>query len=397
MMTNISLIGLSISAFTSFSILIRPKASLADYLLCGLLLLICMPMLLTLFPNPTIVGFDPFFFFSPMFNLLYGPLLYFYVRVVVEARSSFTWKDSYHVLPFVLLYVLSMLVDLPNRMEPGASTQDLLEPFVFSSNVFMASAEAILLNFGVLNVLSFLLYSLAVVYALIRHQRKITNYFSRIDMQISLKWVYFLAASFLILTLLNFFNESNVLDSPLVDPRILHLLSYCSLAILLCFFGLRQKAVFKAEPEQIQAEGITSLKRQVSENEVGELSSYANKPLLDKKLVAEYTEQINHYMLADKPYLNPDFSVYALAETLDMPRRTLSFVLSSGFGKNFYQFVNNYRLEEIKIQLLDTSNKKTILDIAFDSGFSSKSTFNTLFKTHFGCTPTQFRQQVQTA
>ena len=100
-------------------------------------------------------------------------------------------------------------------------------------------------------------------------------------------------------------------------------------------------------------------------------------------------------MLKEKSFLEPDFSVYALAEAIELPRRSLSFVLSNGFDKNFYQFVNSYRLEEMKCRLQDSKNKKTILDIAFACGFSSKSTYNTLFKKQCGCTPTQFRNRIQ--
>lgn len=351
----------------------------------------------------TINGYNLLNFYNPTFNLLHGPLFYFYVRQLTQVRPLFIRTDLLHLAPFTLLYLLSTTTDLAQQMVPGATKVDI-ETAIHSTNPLISGIETLLFHFGMLNVLSFLFYSAVIVWLLIQHQQRITRYFSRKDAQISLTWIYSLPATFLIITLLNLLNENALAPLPMIEPLMLHMLSHCCLAILLCFFGVRQKPIFKvvSEPRSTAIdkpqETINNVDSAVASNsEQPELKSQPepNNQLIEPEVLNIYKAQIHTYMQTERPYLDPDFSVYALAEAMEIPRRTLSFVLSSGFEKNFYQFVNSYRLEEMKAQLKDLENKETILDIAFACGFSSKSTYNTLFKKQCGCTPTQFRKLTQ--
>jgi AraC-like DNA-binding protein len=414
MTENIALIGLSISIFTLVTMISKSKLSLSDGLLCSWLVVIGIPMLLSM-DVQTLWGINLLSFYNPTFNLLHGPLLYFYVRTLTQVRSSLERKDLLHLTPFALLYVLSIFTGLSHQMVPG--TLAGIESFIFSSNIFVSEIETVLLHFGMLNVVSFLIYSAVVVRLLILHQQIIVRYFSRKDTQITLSWIYALPTIFLGITLLNIFNESDVNPFVMVQPMLMHMFSHCSMAILLCFFGVRQKPVFKADSDV----DVTSHIAKVTPTEAAPIfvseaskpsSSQApdlgldleleleSKPVRDKQLLEQahvevLKSEIDVYMLSEKPFLNPDFSVYLLAEEIKIPRHTLSFVLSSGFDNNFYQFVNGYRLEEMKAWLRDNANNDTILDIAFACGFSSKSTYNTLFKKQCGCTPTQFRKRAQ--
>jgi AraC-like DNA-binding protein len=68
-----------------------------------------------------------------------------------------------------------------------------------------------------------------------------------------------------------------------------------------------------------------------------------------------------------------------------------SFVINELYQDNFYNFINKYRIEEAKRLLLsDKYNQLNILGIAYESGFNSKTTFNTTFKKHVGCSPSEF-------
>jgi len=82
-----------------------------------------------------------------------------------------------------------------------------------------------------------------------------------------------------------------------------------------------------------------------------------------------------------------------LAEELKMSPRDLSMMINRNFNKNFYEFINHYRIEEAKKLLTLPENKsKKITEIYLESGFNSKSVFNTFFKNIVGMTPTQFRK-----
>jgi AraC-like DNA-binding protein len=106
----------------------------------------------------------------------------------------------------------------------------------------------------------------------------------------------------------------------------------------------------------------------------------------------EYTKMLVCYMENEKAYQNSLLSLKVLAKQLSIGERFLSQIINESFNENFYDFVNRYRIEESK-EIIRTmnGNSKTILSIAYDVGFNSKSTFNAAFKKNTGYTPKEYR------
>jgi AraC-like DNA-binding protein len=99
-------------------------------------------------------------------------------------------------------------------------------------------------------------------------------------------------------------------------------------------------------------------------------------------------------METQKPYLKSDLSIEELAREAAIPTYLVSKLLNQYLNENFYEFVNRYRVEAVKHRLSDPQYADfTILSIAFDCGFQSKSTFNESFKKVAGCTPSAFRRR----
>ena len=103
-------------------------------------------------------------------------------------------------------------------------------------------------------------------------------------------------------------------------------------------------------------------------------------------------ELLKKYMTEEKPYLDPALTVQSLAEKMNMPSRELSVLINSNTNQHFFDFVNKYRIENA-MELLTNYSKKdcTILEILYQVGFNSKSSFNTAFKKHTALTPTEYR------
>jgi AraC-like DNA-binding protein len=97
----------------------------------------------------------------------------------------------------------------------------------------------------------------------------------------------------------------------------------------------------------------------------------------------------------EKPYINGDLTIADLSRRTGIPRHYITEVLNEKHGRNFFSFVNEYRVGRSSAGLSDPRYQHyTILAIAFDSGFNSKSTFNTFFKAYTGKTPSDFRQDL---
>ncbi len=108
----------------------------------------------------------------------------------------------------------------------------------------------------------------------------------------------------------------------------------------------------------------------------------------------EIVERLTALMNNEKPYLSASLTVDDLAKRLDVPARQLSQAIHARLHKNFYDFINSYRIEESKKCIFDEAySNKTLLAVAYDTGFNSKSVFNASFKKNTGMTPKEFRRK----
>jgi len=120
------------------------------------------------------------------------------------------------------------------------------------------------------------------------------------------------------------------------------------------------------------------------------------KTLLADPLRDEYRERLLRHMEEKKPFLNPLLSLADLATQVRIPAHHLSQLLNACFCQNFFDFVNSYRVRESQRLLVSESRKaKTILDILYETGFNSKSVFNTAFRKYAGMTPSEFKRAAE--
>ena len=134
------------------------------------------------------------------------------------------------------------------------------------------------------------------------------------------------------------------------------------------------------------------------ENELLNTSSSLNKnrlnkkkSLLDENQAEQYKNRLLVYMLHEKPYLNAELTLRTLAGLIDIQANQLSWLLNESLGKNFNEFINQYRIETFKTLARKPENANiTVLGLALNSGFNSKTVFNTSFKKETGITPKQF-------
>ena len=115
---------------------------------------------------------------------------------------------------------------------------------------------------------------------------------------------------------------------------------------------------------------------------------------LKKADAAGYAASLDEYMLGDKPYLDPDLRIDDVARALNIKRHHLTQIINERYNKNFFMYVNEFRIRDAQKLMSDRSNdESTILRIAYDTGFNSKATFNRLFKAITGVTPSEYRNK----
>jgi AraC-like DNA-binding protein len=106
------------------------------------------------------------------------------------------------------------------------------------------------------------------------------------------------------------------------------------------------------------------------------------------------TDEVIRLMAEEKVYKCPHLDLKSLSERLQTPSYLVTKALNEGLGLSFYELINRYRVEEAKSLLIHHDYKRfTVMSVAFDAGFNSKTTFNTVFKKMTGVTPTHYRSR----
>jgi AraC-like DNA-binding protein len=159
-------------------------------------------------------------------------------------------------------------------------------------------------------------------------------------------------------------------------------LIYVFIFVLLIFITT---TLFKSLNQPEIFSGITS-------NEVKDIPKYAASTLTEEESSA-LTDKLSGYMKTEKPYLDPDLSIKELAEKIESNVKDLSQIINNNLGLRFFDFVNKYRIQDAVLLIKNPPDPKmTILEVMYEVGFNSKSSFNTAFKKFTGTTPSEFKK-----
>lgn len=338
---------------------------------------------------------------------LYGPAFYLYARALTGAASPRPWL---HFVPFGLY----TLVELPRLlMGPEDKLQTFLsEKLSGGSELQLAAALA----FDVLG----LCYLGAALLHVHSYRRSLAGRFSNFD-RINLGWLKWLLLALIVLwlgSMVGYVSEHSllvyvhaalgiviyaiayrnvvqpqILVAPLEEPVVVS----ASVGLNEAVAQDRSGAEAAAEPERIS---ILDLQiPSLTGAEDGQPVPFKNlhlKARLKPEQTQAAAQRIEQLFASERPYLDPELALTVLAERLDMPPYQLSQVLSDHFGKSFYDFVNQYRVEELKRRLSDPAHASDkILRIGRDCGFTTQSTLTANFRKHAGMTPREYREQRQ--
>jgi len=220
------------------------------------------------------------------------------------------------------------------------------------------------------------------------HGRVIRDNFSEIE-SISLGWLKLLLAGFAVLYVL-YLIAFGAGDASAAVERTLNV-AMAILVFALGYRGLRQPVIFSETSESTESQDDPTSDFDPVEVPVVR-RKYAGSALDEAASKALFSE-LEELMADSAAYLEPDLTLRSLAARLRLPPNYLSQAINQQAGCNFYDYVNAYRIETAKAALRDARKRSTsVLTIASDAGFNSKSAFYATFKEHVGMTPTQFRK-----
>ena len=215
-----------------------------------------------------------------------------------------------------------------------------------------------------------------------------------------LKWLNFLSWGMLGVFLafcINMLISRFVLPSGIYQyNNIYGNITLCFFIYIMGYFGVQQESIFavNTKPATLYApETMTDPAKEVEQTISSKEEKYKKSGLSEAR-ATKIQHDLKQLMEKEKPYLNCDLTLIALAEQLGIPANYLSQVINTKEEVSFADLINGYRvnavIDQIKAGKLDAH---TLLGIAFDSGFNSKASFNRAFRKHTGFTPTDFKNQ----
>lgn len=301
---------------------------------------------------------------NPMVFLI-GPLFLLYAHILMSKTRSISKIFWLNFLPFVF----SIIYWTPFYLQSGMAKIEAFEnpPAITAFDYILTTAQ----------IVHLIVYLLIVNNNVKHHQKKLKETFSSTD-KINLEWIrkgiHWLFGVSLLLVFTTVVHSLGFEDfSEIITTITISL-------IVVIFYGIGYSGLKQPEIFRGLEETKSTKKYENSTLSVDDAIKYENKLLF--------------LMKTEKPYTNSNLTIRELAKLSNIPYYYISQILSERIGQKFSDFVNRYRIEDAKEKLLNKDfDHYSILGIAIEVGFNSKSAFNTAFKKYTNQTPTQFRSK----
>lgn len=288
------------------------------------------------------------------FGFLTGPVLYLYIK-------SFQVKSIplISILKHGVIFVIAVLV---------------------SPIFYMGSSHFIIWNHPIDLISSLLIFSHNLVYIIVsigllkKMGKSIRDFFNEFKILTHSSWLQFILISYITIWTVNLNSLViiNILEKPgwcAYTGSVFALISFLFINILMFLLLIKPEIYYILEKYKANS--------------------------LSEETKNEYLKSLNAYIGSKKPYLNPGLTLELVSKEISINTRYLSQIINEKYNDNFNGFINNLRLQECIKQLSDPYNRKTILEIIYEAGFNSKSSFYVEFKKTTGLTPQEFRIQNQ--
>ncbi|MEZ4773540.1 MAG: AraC family transcriptional regulator [Bacteroidia bacterium] len=341
---------------------------LSDHLLGILLLLagmVLLPYMLGFMGIPVI--WTTLLFFPTDPGLLFGPVVYYYLVSLTDTDFRFRKQHLWHILPFAVYVIYRLSVFLQGAAFVQIWIEEVDIPYI-----------------RILVELTTLASNYLYLFFTIRHydhyRKWVETEYSNTS-EISFSWY----RNYLLLIAIVFscswiFSLMNTLGVQLSFTQ--NWWEYVFISVIIYILSIRG---YQQKPPVL-------IHFPSGDTETGG----QEKARFPEKEIAHVLPMIRNLMEKERLYLQPDLSLRDMSQRLGLSNAIVSQAINSGFGQNFNQFVNTYRIDAFKHAAQSPSFRHlSLLSIAFDCGFNSKATFNRVFKQTTGVSPREFLEQNQ--
>ncbi len=353
----------------------KSKRVLACYMFLNALTYLYLFLYYSGFYNITI----NFYYIATPAVAIIQPYFYFYLKTLTNQKFKLNKKKLVHFSLAIILLLFNIIFYTQLNYQEKINLMALKVQSGALSNFFL---HLHLKYFRIIFTLQALVYLVLNIKLIYNYRKTLPGNFSNFE-DVKLNWlivlflVYFIGIS--IQESLGFIDNLFYDESARIYYNLLIMIVIAFIGVQ----GIRQKEIFSEITEE-----------EMIVNEIETDKKYKASYLSDDKKT-ELSLKLKMLIETEKPFLNNELRLDHIAKKLNTNRQYLSEVINDTYNKNFYTFINEYRIDEAKKMLSNKEYKHlTIIAIAKSVGFNSKSTFNTLFKKYTGKTPSQYMKEI---
>ena len=304
---------------------------------------------------------------------LAGPLVYLYAVAAADGSRHLIRRDALHFVPFVA----AVVVGLPVYFESGAGK------IAFYHRLLSGETPLFMMIMDPLKYVSGVTYTAITVVFLRRHRDRVKESYSSVE-RVNLRWLLWLGCAMVAIWMLAVgFFVAQAAGVHIGRGTDLVSLAVAVLVYGIGYMGLRQPEIFRYDTAELPVPARVL--------EAG-APRYERSGLTDRE-AERLRDALTAVMDEERPWQDSGLTLADLATRLSTSPHKLSEVLNSQLHQTFYDFVNGYRVQEVQRRIAaGEAHQVTILSLALDAGFASKSTFNLVFKKHTSQTPSEYRQ-----
>ena len=306
------------------------------------------------------------------------PLLYLYIKSTLFKDFELRKTDLLHLVPILIVNLIALF---NYHILPLESKKAILTGGMRDLQGLVYITYAVL-------VLQLVIYAFLSFKEINKYKQIVKENYSDIG-KYNYRWIRQLLFAFvfiLVVSVIKNFAWSFIM--PELHEKLFLFLNVSVLVFItwIIYKALKRPYLFSSLNSQIKL-----IKELIQEKEMMDKANDKNQLTNEEK---KLLEKLENHMAEEKPFLEPTLTLHDLAMQLKTSTRELSVLINKTYKKHYFDFVNSYRIgEAITILLNPSTEKLTVLEIMYDVGFNSKSSFNSAFKKHTGITPTAYKKR----
>lgn len=371
-MNYLLFIGIVQALFFSLLIITNKRKNYSDFFVLFWFLLVAIHLTYYHFVFQNGAPKNQYFLIAGFFlPLIYGPVNFFYINSLLKPSKTKKLHIVLHLIPYLFLTSLFIIIKLQYQ-----------ESILIANGQISISREFLpyLKKIGYLLAFQGVLYVGYNYYLIVKYQKKLVERVSNIR-SINLQWIKIYIIGSVIVFFIIFSIHSFADDLLKATGFYASQVTMIVLIVQVTYFGfyaVKQTSLFSEKKDYDQ------------------FTTKYQKSGLSRKEASRIATLLEQFMKEQKPFLNPDLTIRSLSSDLKISQNHLSQTINEIFHQNFYTYTNSYRVAYVK-ELINNKeyDKMSLLGIAFEAGFNSKSSFNAVFKKLTRLTPNEYKKSIQ--